>query len=395
MATTSALYATAAATAGAATWTNTANAVGSTSANFATWTSAVNAATSNITLSGYNFQTLIGSPPASVGTIDATIKGYVSNTTNISTVTAQLMSGATNIGSAVTLTKSTTTTNSQTITFATAPTWAQLADIRVMITVAHGANTTSATYNLDYISLTSTYTAASVTLPFTETWTGTTGAAWPPQWTIQSGTGTIQSNGGQLVASGGAYFSGRADLTSMAVAGDTDVVVTFTPSSVITEMYIVIGIDGDGTGAGQVQPDSGYTFWASPLDNQISLDRCDGSSDTQLVNGAFTFAASTAYSVRFQRVGTTLRARIWAASGSEPTTWALTAILADTPKTGRMFLGTQNGSDGVSKTVTFDNLTVSVPGQFFLWSGTAETALTLDGVWNGTTIITGVTATKT
>jgi len=45
---------------------------------------------------------------------------------------------------------------------------------------------------------------------------------------------------------------------------------------------------------------------------------------TNLASSAFTATANTPYSLRFRVVGTTLAARVWATSTTEPTAWTLT-----------------------------------------------------------------------
>jgi hypothetical protein len=157
------LYPTTVAATTGATWTNTGNATGSGTGTNATWTNATNGGTGSIQLSGYAVQTWFGAAPSAISSVALTLRSSVSNTTNISAVTAQLYAGASAIGSAVTATRS-TTLGDQTVTFsgANAPTWAQCSDLRLQVNVTHGANTTSATFNVDTVGITVTYTPAKV-----------------------------------------------------------------------------------------------------------------------------------------------------------------------------------------------------------------------------------------
>lgn len=161
MAVTASVFATTA-TAAAGTWTGITNAQGTNNNVRATWTSAVSSASAQALLSGWDLSGLIAQGDT-ITSVSATVWNFLSGTnatTNVTSITAQLIYGAanTNIGTAVTLTRTATTTNAQTITFLTAPTYAQLHDLKVRITVARGANTVSSTFNLDAVSLALNYT---------------------------------------------------------------------------------------------------------------------------------------------------------------------------------------------------------------------------------------------
>jgi hypothetical protein len=134
-------------------WTTPNNATGANNSTFALWTSASSGATATLELSGMDFTTLITNSDFTIGTVSATIWSFETSITNITAASAQLFSGATAIGSAVSLTLSATSTNSQSINFPTAPTYAQINDLRVRITFTHAANVTSASGEIDAVSL--------------------------------------------------------------------------------------------------------------------------------------------------------------------------------------------------------------------------------------------------
>lgn len=170
---TSTLYPTTVASTTGSTWTTTSNATGSgtgtTSAAWAVFTNAASGGTGTINLSGYAAQ---AAGPASGDTIDSVVlslRGNVASTARwtAASCTAQLFAGTTAIGSPVAIgTLSTSTSNVWTITFSggNAPTYAQLADLRVRITAVH-SGTTSSTFNVDTAGLVVNYTVATTPPP--------------------------------------------------------------------------------------------------------------------------------------------------------------------------------------------------------------------------------------
>ena len=102
--------------------------------------------------------------PASVDCIVATVYFYVTGATGRWTsVTARLMDGSTALGSGeTTLTRSTTSTNSQAVTFTGIAAWANLAALGVRITGTK-ANTTSSVLNVDAVGVVMNYTPSAVT----------------------------------------------------------------------------------------------------------------------------------------------------------------------------------------------------------------------------------------
>lgn len=168
MATTSTAYATGATgTQTAGSWATTASATGAPdTTGLAVWTSTTTASTGTLELTGYNGQTMMGgTQPTSVDSVTADVVQWTSAaTTRMTSVTAQLFSGATSIGTAVTLTLSNTSGNSQTITFPTAPTWAQCTDLRVRVVYTKNG-TQACNGQVDAVGLRIDYTPVVVFLP--------------------------------------------------------------------------------------------------------------------------------------------------------------------------------------------------------------------------------------
>jgi len=143
---------------GAATWTNTANIYDNTTTTFGTWTNATNGGTNTAYVTTYGFSSYFDSA-ATINSVTLNTKQYVSNVTNMSAPKVQAYVGVTAKGSQTTLTNSTTTTNSQNVTL-TGLTAADLVDptFQIQLIALHGANTTSATLNVDYLQVTVDYT---------------------------------------------------------------------------------------------------------------------------------------------------------------------------------------------------------------------------------------------
>lgn len=87
--------------------------------------------------------------------------------------------------------------------------------------------------------------------------------------------------------------------------------------------------------------------------------------------GTFTpgisYAAGTFYRVRFQGTGTRLRAKVWAAAGTEPGLWQV--IVSDSSLTTGLFLGCYSisavgNTNGSSVQVRYDNLDLVNPQKF-------------------------------
>lgn len=211
----------------------------------------------------------------------------------------------------------------------------------------------------------------------TEMWIGTTGAAWPTQWTVthQTGTGsdTIQSNSGQMVTAASAYATERAYLSGMSASVNTDIVFTFTVPTQ-AESYINIGLNTDTSsyGADSSYSNNGYYVTidinATAANGAVELTKMLGGIQTSLAaNVTMTLIAGTAYRVRINRNSSTIRWRLWTASATEPTSWTGTYTDPGTlPPAGAAALNFQSGSTAASRSVLFNDLIVTTDGTISL-----------------------------
>jgi streptogramin lyase len=120
--------------------------------------------------------------------------------------------------------------------------------------------------------------------------------------------------------------------------------------------------------------------------NLIIQSKVNGSTTT-LKSVAFTATAGTAYSVRFRVVGTTLSARVWQASATEPTTWQAT-VSDSSLSAGQAGLRVQVASGITAKITSF---VATVPGG----SGTTPTTTSITPTATSTTPTATPTLTPT
>jgi hypothetical protein len=201
--------------------------------------------------------------------------------------------------------------------------------------------------------------AAQGATQLTETFTGTDGSPWPSQWTQRAGDGvaTIVGNQGQIVTTttSGSYATMMA--VSMTPSTNQELYAEFvTPSA----GHIVFFIDTQLFA--YTYPDQGYWLDIVVGSGTQSKKATQGSGSVQMSYIGTTIAASTAYKARFSRTtdGTgavSVQYRLWLASAAEPSTWAMTYADATPLAAGRVALSVQ-GSGVISRTATFDNITV-------------------------------------
>lgn len=145
------------------TWANTANAIGAPNAAFASWTSTASGATGSLTEpTTFGLQAAVGSAPQSIESIDVTVKGYVTNTSRVTGYTVQLLKNGVAVGSPVALTRTTTTTNVETVNILASAigglTWADLPTLSARVTFTRGAVTQAGNGMLDSVGIEVNYT---------------------------------------------------------------------------------------------------------------------------------------------------------------------------------------------------------------------------------------------
>jgi hypothetical protein len=181
----------------------------------------------------------------------------------------------------------------------------------------------------------------------TETWTGTTGAAWPAQWTVDGGAATIQSNTGQLAISSGttaeAILLGVSTAT-FEITGSVKFVSGSSP-------WALIGV---GQEWGDAFTQNGYTLSLAQGDG-VYLRYTDASAAaTDVGYAAMSLVSGGTYSFRFRRFGGVLYGRVW--TGTEPGTWTVQWTDTQNKAAGHPQLSTFSAAG--SSTLQWDTLTV-------------------------------------
>lgn len=194
----------------------------------------------------------------------------------------------------------------------------------------------------------------------TESFTGTTGAAWGSQWTAgaANGSATIQANAGQLLPSGTGYKRVSRQLSGMATATLTEVYVEMTLKAV-TEHYPVINVRSTtDTGA---YP-TGYFIQFYPPGNSWQILAGYGTGTYgNAASVTSTAVANHVYGIRLRAEGYVISAKVWdiTAGATEPTSWQSTWTDTDSANpSGKVSLSIGSGNT-TNPAVTFDNLTVT------------------------------------
>lgn len=121
-------------------------------------------------LSGYAAQagTNGGVQPASIDSVEVTVANFVGTIARTASITVQLYTGTTAIGTPTALTIA-VTPNVQTVTLtgANAPTWAQMSDLRTQVVFTRAAVTTANVFSLDYVGVVVNHTVTGYPQRFT------------------------------------------------------------------------------------------------------------------------------------------------------------------------------------------------------------------------------------
>lgn len=192
-----------------------------------------------------------------------------------------------------------------------------------------------------------------VTVVLSDDFTGTDGAAWnASKWGMgrnqQSGTGagvTLLSGTGLMQTSSSAPDSGAATVARRALItsiADTNITCAFKFDS--TRAYLDVNIrhdtdfvDGNNCYSLRLRSAAAGTG-GQTMAKQVAY------STTALASKNQTFTNGTWYKLRFQAIGTTIRARIWEQSATEPGTWDMSVTDSTFTGAGKVGLCGRNGT---------------------------------------------------
>ena len=209
--------------------------------------------------------------------------------------------------------------------------------------------------------------------PFiTDAFTGSNGALWSPlRWSTGVSTSSvidIQSSSGhlQVPASNNGWARASDDSTAPRNAGstmqDADVTASVKASSIGGGLTTRIWARASGawnTTNNYLQT-AGYALVLNHASNTVALTKMTtaANTETSLGSASFTYAINTLYKVRLEVVGTTIRARIWNSTGSEPSTWNVTAT-DSTFASGVTAVSVNTGTNTTIRDVYVDDVAVT------------------------------------
>lgn len=200
----------------------------------------------------------------------------------------------------------------------------------------------------------------------TEVFSGTTGAAWPGQWTTTSGGGTggsatqNGSGGGRLVSGTTAFNSAeQAVLSGMTAATDMELIVRCGFQNPKVNQYILGSIRGTDFVTEQDVPFTGYYAQADINGNAVTFGV--SLSGTRTVFGtttAKTFTAGTDFWLRLSAIGSTISWKVWNVGSAEPAAWDQQVTDTTIAGTGKVGLSATGGTT-TAYTAVFSTITVT------------------------------------
>ncbi len=206
-------------------------------------------------------------------------------------------------------------------------------------------------------------TAGSAVL-MSDDFTGSNGAAlnsakWTGAETRTGATRQIQSNAARLNPGTITGYGGRVSMkANIADKADVDLLISVKIANLDTFPQIVLR--GDSGVLGQ----NGYEFRPGAGSGGSRLARVVGyatsGSGTIFGYAPGSIAANTWYKVRFQAIGTTIRAKIWLATDTEPANWGISATDSTFTAAGPIGIGV-GGGNATGSTCDFDDAVVSDP----------------------------------
>jgi hypothetical protein len=198
--------------------------------------------------------------------------------------------------------------------------------------------------------------------------TGTNGAAWPSPWTTSLQSGSvggaidIQSNRGRMRANDGGYRRARASATGVAITDGT-FEATFNLQGVEEQFnYLWFRTTGDWL-SGEEWHKLGYALYLGGNPDAVTdlaIIRLNGVGSSSAIADASPFAwqAGVDYKAKISFVGSSLRAKVWLASQSEPAGWTLEGTDA-TYTSGGIDISLLSGASGADRQWIVDDILVT------------------------------------
>lgn len=198
-----------------------------------------------------------------------------------------------------------------------------------------------------------------MTTLLTDDFTGTNGAAinsskWVVARTTTGAGATIQSNRARLNAGTLADYDGavsiRANISNVADAEWLTSSFWYQDSQ---DGRLEAWLRCDDIS----NPGNGY-FLSLLRTGTVALYKASGFSYNSLATASFSFTTGTGYKLRFRVVGTTVQAKLWAATDTEPSSWTMNVTDSSVTAAGQCALSVQGGG-AAGLPVDLDDVTLT------------------------------------
>jgi hypothetical protein len=188
-----------------------------------------------------------------------------------------------------------------------------------------------------------------------DNWNFANGTSWNGiKWSTTTNDSTkavdVQSNGGRLYVNGSSARATAKTATMM----DSDVTFTYQFQDRGSRSYLRPMLRAYGA-SGNSQMPNGYRLEFRSDSATVKLQSVVSGTSAPLDDFAYTMDTNP-QKVRFQVIGSTIRAKVWPAGGSEPAAWSLEATNSSVTSAG-VFQVSHNYSSG-AHTVTVDDITI-------------------------------------
>ncbi|QWZ08375.1 hypothetical protein KRR39_00360 [Nocardioides panacis] len=197
---------------------------------------------------------------------------------------------------------------------------------------------------------------------YTYSWPGADGAAWSPDWTSSTASGTVdsQSGAGRMAVDDVAGSYARTQLTALAARSDSDLVTSFSWSSNTALSYLSVYLRGSGGWQNAYRPKNGYGVQLQSNSSTVTVQSNVGgtTSTVQSVPGAQAVTTAKQW-LRLRVSGSTIQFKIWTDGSSEPIEWEAVSTDSKVTAPGQLFVSVVRGASNVgAKAVSLDDLLI-------------------------------------
>jgi|GEM_PF-2540223 len=193
-----------------------------------------------------------------------------------------------------------------------------------------------------------------------ETWTGTTGAAWPSQWSqtanATDGTATIQANTGRLTTSTAAYLPGGQKLTAVSAVNQR-LLLDFS-LAVNSEHYLYVAMRSSGAFGTAGAFGTEYYFNMFLPGTTLEIGTHQGTTAENVLADVTVSGGSPTATVHIDAaiIGSQMTVYVWTDSNAKPSTPSYTLTNTAITGAGTVTLSQAGGAAGATRYSTFDNL---------------------------------------